>query len=469
MRTNTDIRTFIPMAYLLPFIILIEGFASVAVEILTIRQLLPVAGGSVIVTSLIIGIFLLFLAIGYDRGGKAVNVLHHQLRSNFFIASIWIGIGLSYSFIEYFFNVIQKMSGPYITYPLMAYLFVIIAPAIFLLGQTLPITMNIVRQDRMAGAIAGKALGLSTIGSFLGAIFTTLFLMQYLGVAWTVFIVFLLLMLLSTLLHHCKKHFFYALGFALASGAVIYFLNIYLEQKKFILTDNYANYQILNSNNSTLRPDEKILVINEVFSSYTNAQHQAFPYIEAIGKILYDNLQLHSQEILVLGAGGFTLSQSDAGLNHFTYVDIDAQIKKVVVPEFLAEIKDKLVADDARHYLLTHEQKFKAIVIDVFSDYKAIPAYLLTREFMQQIKKHLPTEGGYALFNIIGHPFFNDPYSRRIDNTIRSVFGSCTVTPIQYNKDINNLIYACTNLSRVNDHTIYTDNVNTSTTDSFSW
>ena len=42
--------------FLLPLIILIEGFISIGIEILTIRQLLPVAGSSVIVTSLVIGI-----------------------------------------------------------------------------------------------------------------------------------------------------------------------------------------------------------------------------------------------------------------------------------------------------------------------------------------------------------------------------------------------------------------------------
>ena len=55
---------------LLFLIIFIEGFVSVAVEILTIRQLIPFAGSNVVVTSLIIGIFLLFLSIGYWRGGK---------------------------------------------------------------------------------------------------------------------------------------------------------------------------------------------------------------------------------------------------------------------------------------------------------------------------------------------------------------------------------------------------------------
>lgn len=71
---------------ILPLIILIEGFVSISVEILAIRQLLPVAGGSVIVTSLIIGVFLLFLALGYKQGGKLHINPKKVLQTNFFIS-----------------------------------------------------------------------------------------------------------------------------------------------------------------------------------------------------------------------------------------------------------------------------------------------------------------------------------------------------------------------------------------------
>jgi hypothetical protein len=88
---------------------------------------------------------------------------------------------------------------------------------------------------------------------------------------------------------------------------------------------------------------------------------------------------------------------------------------------------------------------------------------------MQVIKSHLNPKGGYAVFNIIANPLFNDRYAKRVDNTIRSVFGSCTVTPVRYFNELSNLIYACSNLTDASDHVIYTDNMNTSTTDSFAW
>lgn len=472
MQPRLDMHALFSMKYLLPLIILIEGFASIAVEILTIRQLLPVAGGSVIVTSLIIGIFLLFLAIGYERGGHFESNLYSRLRRNFAIAAVWVGIGLSYSFIHYFFDAVQKVTGPHAVYSLIAYLIIILAPSIYLMGQTLPITMNIVRQDRLAGLIAGKALGLSTVGSFLGAIFTTVILMQYIGVAWTVFIVFALLMLLTILLSHSSRSLLVTSVLSLIIGFFIFYLNVVNEYKKFKLTDTYANYSILTHENSPAlisNQSGKVLVINEGYNSYIDQNKNTFPYIDAISKIIFDDLQFRNSNILVLGAGGFTLSQNDAGLNHFTYVDIDSQLKKVVEPDFIPVIKDTLIIDDARHFLTKNNKKYDVIVIDVYSHIQSIPAYLITQEFMQVIKNHLNEKGGYAIFNVIANPLFNDHYAKRVDNTIRSVFGSCTVIPIKYANELSNLIYACSNLTNVNDRVIYTDNMNTSTTDSFAW
>lgn len=468
MQAREGIQTIMPLKYLIPLIIIVEGFASIAIEILTIRQLLPVAGGSVVVTSLIIGIFLLFLALGYEKGGRVQHDLHRVLRRNFLIAGIWSGIGLSYIFITYFFALIQSSTGPHIVYPLTAYLVAVLAPSIYWLGQTLPIIMNIVKQNHSAGVIAGKALGLSTVGSFLGAVLTTLILMYYLGVAWTVVIVFLSLILLAVLLSQTATTSTILLGVIAVATFFVYYLNVGVERSLFLLTNNYANYRILDSGNSKLKDGQKILVINETLSSFTDNKHNAFRYIEVLRKLIYKDLNLKHANILVLGAGGFTLTNGQPDVNKVTYVDIDKRIKDVVVPGFLDKIKDKIIIDDARNFLNNNTQQYDVIITDVLSDYKAIPAHLLTHEFMLTIKKHL-TPDGHAMFNIIANPMFTDPYSKRINNTIRSVFGACVVVPVDYHNSVTNLVYACANNSRKQDKVVYVDNLNNSTTDSFEW
>ena len=84
-------------------ILLLEGFITISVEILTMRQLTPFFGTSVLITSIIIGIFLLFLALGYWRGGIYRSNIFQRLSRNFSLALIWIGLGLTYSLVSLYF------------------------------------------------------------------------------------------------------------------------------------------------------------------------------------------------------------------------------------------------------------------------------------------------------------------------------------------------------------------------------
>lgn len=450
----------------LALIILIEGFVSIATEILAIRQLLPVAGGSVIVTSLVIGIFLLFLALGYHVGGKLNGNPIAILRKNFFIAAMWLGFGLSYLFISLFFLFIHQTFGPHVIYPLILYLLLVIAPLIYLLGQTLPISMNMIQLKYKAGLIGGYALSLSTIGSFLGSILTSLVTLHYLGVAYTVFINSFLLILLSLLLTTDKELWLSKLVPSVVAISMVFILNIYAEKLYFILTNSYANYQIFSPPKESGR-DEKILIINEALSSRLNKEAQGFVYIEMIKKILFHDLKLRGADILVLGAGGFSLSAAGTFNNRITYVDIDHQIKNVAVPNFIDKLNSQFIADDARHFLNANHKQYAAIVIDVYSDFKAIPAHLVTVEYMQAIKDHLAPQG-VAIFNMVSNPMLTDPYSKRLDNTIRAVFQNCMAQPKAYSNRVSNIIYICAQ-SGLNDKTIYTDDLNHSTTDSFNW
>lgn len=455
-----------PLSLLLTMIILIEGFVSIATEILTIRQLLPVAGGSVIVTSLIIGIFLLFLALGYHRGGQFRTHPQKDLQLNFLIAAVWLGIGLSYFFVGLFFKIVEHYTGYHIIYALLLYLLLVIAPLIFILGQTVPITMNMVKQNQSAGSIGGQTLSLSTIGSFLGATVTTLILMHYLGVAWTLTINVGLLLSLYLLLSFKEPSFFIAIFISAFVMSIIYFFNINVEKNIFSRTNNYANYQILDINHADIA--QKILMINDAASSAIDKNNKGFFYIELIKKILFHEMKIHDADILVLGAGGFSLSNAGTYGNHFTYVDIDPQIKEVVFPAFSTNLNGELIIADARQYLKNANHLYQVIVTDAYTDVKSIPAHLLTLEFMNDIFNHL-TNNGIAIFNVIAKPTLSDHYSKRIDNTLRAVFQNCMAIPQVFADRATNIIYVCSKNKSTKDNKIYSDNLNNSTTDSFNW
>lgn len=451
--------------YLLAIIILIEGFVSIATEILVIRQLLPVAGGSVIVTSLVIGFFLLFLALGYQAGGRLLQDPVPHLRRNIFLAAAWLGIGCSYVFVTLFFFYFHRYVNVHVIYPLLSYLFIAVAPLIYLLGQTLPITMNFLKEQRIA-AMGGYILSLSTLGSFLGSIVTSLVLLHYVGVADTVCCNALLLLVLYCLLADDPLSRVKSLGGALLLLLVIVIVNVGAEKMLFSRTDSYANYQIVSAHDQD-DLTTKTLVINEALSSKLDANGHGFAYIETIKRIVFDDLHLSQQAILVLGAGGFSLTAQGTHGNRVTYVDVDAQIKQVAVPQFVPEMKSRFIADDARHFLTTSQDKYAVIINDVYTDYKAIPAHLLTVEYVRLIKNHL-TPDGTAIFNMVANPMLTDRYSKRIDNTLRSAFRSCMALPQAYVNRASNIIYVCSQRG-LKDRGVYADNLNHSTTDSFSW
>jgi len=445
---------------LLFFIIIVEGFVTISAEILTIRQLLPFVGNSVVVTSMIIGIFLLFLAYGYRRGGDYQTNYTDILKSNFTKSAIWLGMGLSNIFIFEFFTLLNPYLNQQVLWVLTLYLLLITAPLVYILGQTVPITMNLIKKAKTTGEIGGKILQLSTLGSFLGALLTSLGLLNYFGVAWTVFINFCLLFILTVVLFsNFKKDGFKIIGL-LAAFFVTYGLNVVVENRLFVTTNAYSNYQILKDNNVTH------LLINGSPSSMLSASKLGYPYIEYIKKVLFKELNLKNKDILVLGAGGFTLSAEGTFGNRFTYVDIDQNIKNVAEKHLVHKVKGAFIAFDARHFLSTTDQKYDVIISDVYSNHRTIPTHLLTQEYFWGVKTALQKEG-IAVFNIIAHPTLKDEYSYYLDNTLRSVFKGCMVVPTEYANKFTNIIYICRGEHRDEKNAIYKDNLNRTTLDFF--
>ena len=455
--------------HILLAVILLEGFVTIAVEILTIRQLIPVTGNSVLVTSLIIGVFLLFLAYGYKRGGQIKQAFAKKLKTNFLISTAFLGIGLSYPFVYIIFYYLNKIIGQHLLISLTIYLLAITAPLVYILGQTVPITMNLFKQETHVGALGGKVLHLSTVGSFLGAVCTSLILLNFLGVGISVFVCVLFLAILIIILEKqifCFKHLFQT---AILIGLIVvaYFLNIQFEHTAHVHTNAYANYRIIDQ--FKVEGDTgKLLIINDAPSSFITKNDKGFSYIEVMKNILFNHLKLKNQEILVLGAGGFTLTADSTHGNSVTYVDIDKDLKKVVKPEFLEQINGNIITDDARVFLTRKENigHYKAIVSDAYNSKLSIPLHLITKEYFQSVYDALQPEG-IALFNIIGVPTMTDNYSKRVKNTITAVFENCMMMPIFYVDHISNIVYACYK-GGSDDNTIYTDDLNQATMDFFN-
>ncbi|MDF1827762.1 MAG: fused MFS/spermidine synthase [Legionellaceae bacterium] len=445
-------------------LLLIEGFITISLEILSIRQLLPFVGSSVIVTSLIIGVFLLFLSFGYYLGGRCNTKHFEKLQLNFSVAACFTGIGLSYAFCHVFFFMGDHIFTQQRLVSLLLYLLIVLAPVVLLLGQTIPITTHFFKQSDTVNKISSHTLFLSTLGSFLGAILTSLVLLNYWGVAESIFFNICLLFMLSLMMAFKRKQrrVIQVLFVTLALGC-LYQLNINHERHLFNLTNNYGNYRVQQT--AQQQVNTSYLWVNNALMSRIDNKNKSADYIEYVKQLVFHDLGFKNKEILVVGAGGFSFSHENTFNNHFTYIDIDKNIQQLTEKYFLHQpIKGQFVAVDARIFFNQQRHDYDLIFSDPYNKHN-IPSSLLTQEYFENLKQHIKLNG-YAVFNIIADPFLRDAYSKRVDNTLSAVFKNCMKHPLNY-RTPSNIIYVCQKNQNESDTSIYTDNHNMSSMDQF--
>lgn len=426
-------------------IILIEGFITIAIEILSIRQMVPFVGSNILNTSIILGVFLLSLSIGYYRGGLINDRYQSVLLSNLTKTFAFVSFGLSYMFLSFLFSLFESLVG------LLVFSVFIMAPTVFYLGQTIPILTNLIKDERN-GKISGQLLFLSTFGSFLGSIVTSVILLNYFGANATVMVVILLLGLLIIFLSWQERSRFVKsmIFVALLTPVIVVANSNYL----FLKTNNYSNIRVTENNVS------RYLIINDGGSSSYNPKSNAsdFEYIKIIQSYIQSLSSASPKNILVIGAGGFTVSLNDSK-NKYTYVDIDKDLKVISEKALLNQaITGKFVADDGRHFLIKNKERFDIIIVDVYSNKNSIPSSFVTADFYSKLTATMSNEG-ILIVNTISKPLFRDDYSRKLNHSILESF-DCQVSPIHNNLIENqNIIYACSAKGTTDTKSIYTDNL----------
>lgn len=438
--------------------IFLEGIASLGIEILTLRQLVPVVGTTIPITSTAIGLFLLFLAVGYYFGGKIDDNFLAHVGKNFVLAGLWSGISLSSVTTALFFeNQLPTMIQ------LWLYLLICMAPPVYWLSQTVPVLSNFFKMNR-TGEASGTALFFSTMGSFFGSLLISFILMRYLGVSVTLFIVSISLLIAGIFLNNDKPSTLKVLIWVFAISLSALF-NISVATNFFFAQTAYADYNIVRNETG------KIFVVNQQGASGVLNNGKSFPYIEMIRKYI-DEIGIRHQKILVIGSGGFTLSQLRLGnnINHYKYVDIDPDISRIAVDSgFLSQINGEFIAQDGRAFLRstkTSGNQYPAIVVDAYTSHVSIPAHLTTTEFHQDILSAL-SENGVVIYNLVFDPLLKTPFAQNSLGTIQSVFGVCAVNVLNYKEPKSNVIVICSKKTSNMPKQTYTDERNNVSFDLF--
>src|ERR1700730_4837951 len=172
-----------------PWIIaFIEGFSTLAVEVIAIRLAIPVVGSSITLTGVMMGVVLFALSVGYWRGG-ALSAQWDKARTrtalarNLFLAAVIYG-ALAFPLEA---PLLEKLLDAGWTLPMATGVTatILFLLPIYLASQTVPMLAELINIDGKAGKASGRVLFFSPMGSVAGGIATPVWLFPSIGVART--------------------------------------------------------------------------------------------------------------------------------------------------------------------------------------------------------------------------------------------------------------------------------------------
>ena len=427
-------------------LLLVEGYCSLAMEMIALRVLVPVAGQSVGVTSVVVTAFLAALALGYRCGGRFPGDVREKVGWNLAAAAVWSAFWLSRLGVALAFDATAWLPP---LWQVALYAVVSVGPAAYLLAEVVVLLVGSGGRDT-APAKAGGAFSASTLGNVAGGLLTALVVMQHLGVAAALALVSGLLLLSALGAWGRLDWRLWAPGVAAAALAGG---NLAAERGGHVLATAHADYAVEADADGA-----RHLRVNGQNASREDGLGVGHPYIEWIEDRVYERVPgARRLRVLVVGAGGFTFGRGrPARAADIVYVDVDDRLGEVAGAFLGAPPRSgTYVAMDGRAYLVRHEAAFDAIVLDAYADRTTVPAHLVTREFFALARSRL-TEGGALYMNLIAPPV-PERLATRIERTLRAVFASCRTHVAGDASRWHNLVFACARSGFDGDAAVYSD------------
>ena len=442
-------------------ILLAEGWASLGTEILALRRMVPWAGSSVDVTSLLIGVYLAALAGGYRRGGRLAGRgdPRPRLAVRLGAAAAWAAFWLSDSGTALAFSLPLPPLMQVLLYSVIG-----IAPVGWLLAEAVLLT-HACAPRRDPSETAGGVFSLSTIGNVAGALASTFLLLPTLGVAAATLGVVAAPAAAALV---ASRRSFSAVALLVACCWPV--LDLWVEATEYIARNAYADYKIV-----TLDGGARALVINNQLASRHDAAGRGFEYAELVERTLCG---AGETRVLVLGAAGMTIGRRASCELDITFVDIDPA-QESIAAEFLGVPQGaagNLIGRDARAFLRGDRGGWQAIVVDAFSNPRSLPRHLVTGEFYRLARSKL-ADGGTLYVNHVAYPG-EERFLTRAERTLRSVFAGCSLRTTDLDPGTGwhaeassgrNLLFRCLKSELDGDRAVYSDSLPRADLDRSLW
>lgn len=439
------------------FTVFSAGMTTLALEFAASRLLGGVFGTSNLVWASIIGLILIYLAVGYFLGGRWAD--RQPYFSTMFAILAW-GAFVS--------GVVPLIARPVLKFAADAFdllqigllagsftaVLVLFSLPVTLLGTISPFAIRLAIQDsRKAGQVSGRIYAISTLGSFIGTFLPVLIFIPLVGTTWTFIIFSVYLLLVAIGGHWLASGWKGAARYAwmplllLAGGALLGRGPIKASRGQIYETESAYNYIQVQEEDGY-----RVLRLNEGQGEHSMwhpteldfhgpwEQFLAAPFFNAPP---YRPEQVQSIAIVGLAAGTVA-RQATAVYGPVPIVGYEIDPKIIDVGRQFFDMNEPnllAIAQDGRWGLERDSPRFKylysIIVVDAYRP-PYIPWHLTTREFFQIVYDRLAEDGVLAIN--VGRA----PDDRRLIDGLVGTIG--TIFPSIYVMDVpgsfNSIVYA---------------------------
>ena len=440
---STDRGRF-PTPWIVAFI---EGFSTLAVEVIAIRLAIPVVGSSVTLTGVMLGVVLFALSAGYWRGGE-LSARWNKAQTRTALARNLILAAVMYGALAFPLEatLLEKLLDTGLSLPMAigvtaTLLFLI---PIYLASQTVPMLAELINIDGKAGKASGKVLFYSTLGSVAGGIVTPVWLFPYIGVARSTYVVCGLLAGIGAVMAIGQFRFVKALGVGAAALAAMMLTRALAEpgNSVFSFDSAYQSIRIVEEKTEGGRIERTLMMGGGRASGiYADNGETSFEYVRAAEQALAET---KAETVLVIGAAGFTFPRDAAnstGVRRVDAVDVDPVVRDIAERNFLKQrlpSKVRFLPLSARYAvrkLRNDGEHYGFALVDAYFG-KGIPDELVTVEFF----KDLQLVSERTAVNVQTDAAIDSAFAKNVLASFREAFGAVWVKDVRSKREDSDLV-----------------------------
>jgi predicted membrane-bound spermidine synthase len=387
-------------------VVFMAGAGTLATEISASRLLAPYFGSSTIVWANIIGLILVYLALGYWLGGKVADRRPEpRLLGRIVLVAALVIAALPFvarPVLDVAVQGFDAVSLGAVVGSFFAALALFAVP-VTLLGAVSPFAIRLALDDvSEAGAVAGRLYALSTVGSILGTFLSALVTIPLIGTQRTMLGAAALLAFAAALVLGSRWQLL-----TLGMAVLLFVPAETIKATSGLLYEAESAYQYIQVVES---PDgERRLKLNEGVAVHsvwrpdtvlTGGEWDMFLVVPPL-------LASPPKRMLVIGNAGGTTARAFGSLYPDVEIDgveIDPKVTEVGRRFFGLGDNPRLqvITADGRPYLAGTDKRYDIIAVDAYHQ-PYIPFYLATKEFFRLARDHL-TAGGVLAANVAAVP-----------------------------------------------------------------